>query len=408
MRRLLIQGGHVVPGDGRPEAPGADVLVVDGAIAAIGSDLPADGAERLDATGLVVMPGFVDGHRHVWQAPLRGVAADLTLPDYFQVVLQQALPRYQPHDAHLATLLGAAEALDAGITTVFDYCNATLSPAHTEAIVEAYSAAGIRAVVGHAAAVTEKDLRPLADAHGRVSAGLAVLGFEYGDWDETARQVNLARDLGLTVSMHVGGGPDSPIRRAFDARLLGPHLHLVHLNHVTDEQATMLADAGAGVTVTPVVEATMGHGSSAYGRLHAAGARPGLGTDVVVNAPTDLFEPLRDSLRSERRRTGTMVPAATILSAATVDSARAIGLHTQIGLLEVGKRADIILADGLAHLTGSASGVAGAVVAALGPANIRTVLVDGHVVKRDGVLVGHDLAALRQSGAELARRVLAA
>lgn len=405
-QRLLIHGGHVVPGGDSPELPRADVLVEGGAIAAVGHDLPVDGAETIDASGLVVMPGLVDSHRHVWQAPLRGIAADLTLADYFRVVLQQALPRYRPADARLATLLGAAEALDAGITTVFDWSNAALSPAHTEAIADAFSASGIRAVVGLGDRADTADVRRLGGGHGRVTAALAVLGFEYGDWIDTVRHVEFAHDLGLTVSMHVGGGPDSPIQRAFDGGLLGPDVHLVHLNQVTDDQAKLLADAGAGVTVTPVVEATMGHGVSAYGRLRESGIRPGLGTDVVVNAPADLFEPMRDSLRSERRRTATMWPASAILPAATVDSARAIGLASRIGTLAVGKRADVILVDGLAHRAGSASSAAGAVVSALGPANVRTVLVDGHVVKRDGVLVHHDLGELRLAGVELARRVL--
>jgi cytosine/adenosine deaminase-related metal-dependent hydrolase len=164
------------------------------------------------------------------------------------------------------------------------------------------------------------------------------------------------------------------------------------------------------VTITPVVEATQGHGASAYGRLLAAGVRPGLGIDVVVNATPDLFVPLRDTLRSERIRTGDLVPAANFLPAATSDSARAIGLGDRVGTLAVGMRADLLLLDGLAHLTGSntaAGALAGAVVTALGPANVRTVLIDGRIVKRDGRLVDHDLAALRAAADDVARRVLA-
>jgi cytosine/adenosine deaminase-related metal-dependent hydrolase len=149
MMRLLVRGGHVVPGDGGSELPRADVFVVGGSIAAIGPDLSAEDTEVVDAAGLVVMPGFVDSHRHVWQAPLRGAGADMTLPDYFRVVLGHALPRYRPADARLATLLGAAEALDAGVTTVFDWSNTTLSPEHTDAVVDGFAAAGIRAIVGH-------------------------------------------------------------------------------------------------------------------------------------------------------------------------------------------------------------------------------------------------------------------
>jgi 5-methylthioadenosine/S-adenosylhomocysteine deaminase len=140
------------------------------------------------------------------------------------------------------------------------------------------------------------------------------------------------------------------------------------------------------MVVTPTVEAVMGHGASAYGRIVDGGGRPALGVDVAINNPPDLFEPMRDTLRTERLRSADpqTPPAATLLHTATIDGARAVGLAATIGTLEVGKRADILLLDGLAHLTGDR---AGAVVSCLTPANVRTILVDGTVVKRDGHLL---------------------
>jgi cytosine/adenosine deaminase-related metal-dependent hydrolase len=381
--QLVIKGGHLVSGER------ADVLVDDGAIVAVGTVPDPGPAEVIDAAGLVVAPGFVDGHRHVWQAPLRGIGADMTLPDYLATVLGRALPAYRPSDAHHATLLGAAEALDAGITTVFDWSNTTRTPEHTDAI---------RAVVAHGNPHDERDVRRVAALRGRVTGALAILGTEYGPWDEAVRQIELARQLGVVVSMHAGGGPGSPLRRMYEAGLLGPHLQLVHLNAMTDEDAKLLVDHGVGVTVTPVVEATMGHGASAYSRFADAGGRAGLGTDVVVDAPTDLFEPMRDTLRSHRAHTAatrptTTYPAGAVLPAATVDSARAIGLGDVVGA---------VVLDGLAHLLGTGD-LAGAVVTTLGPADVRTVIVDGRVVKRDGRLVALDLAHLRRSTVHLAR-----
>lgn len=394
---LLIKGGHLVSGER------ADVGVDKGEIVAVGSVPAADTAEVIDADGLVVAPGFVDGHRHVWQAPLRGIGADMTLPDYFGAVLGRALNAYGPADIHLATLLGAAEALNAGITTVFDWSNATRTPEYTDAVLDAYTTAGIRAVVAHANPDDERDVQRLAALRGRVTGALAILGTEYGPWDDAVRQIELGRQLGLVVSMHAGGGPGSPLRRMYEAGLLGPHLQLVHLNKMNDDDAKLLVDNGVGVTVTPVVEATMGHGASSFSRFADAGGRAGLGTDVVVNAPPDLFEPMRDTLRSHRAHTGTMHPAGSILAAATTDSARAVGLGDVVGTVTPGKRADLVLLDGLTHLIGNGD-VAGAVVASLGPADVHTVVVDGRVVKRDGRLVGLDLAQLRRSTAELADR----
>ena len=392
---LLIKGGHLVTGER------ADVLVDDGRIAAIGSLPAAHATEEIDAAGLVVAPGFVDGHRHVWQAPLRGLSPDMTLADYFTAVLGRALAACGPDEAHRATLLGAAEGLDAGITTVFDWSNPTGTPDHTDAVLDAYATAGIRAVVAHTNPDDEDDARRVAGLRGRVTGALAVLGPEYGPWDDAVRQITLGRRLGVVVSAHAGGGPALAARRLHEAGLLGPHLHLVHLNRMTDEDARLLAGTGTGVTVTPVVEATMGHGASAFSRFVAAGGRAGLGTDVVVNATPDLFEPMRDALRAHRLHTGTMHPAGALLAAATGDSARAIGLGDRVGTLAVGRCADVVLLGGLSHLLGTGD-LAGAVVTALGPADVRTVVVDGRVVKRDGRPVALDVERLRRATAGLA------
>ena len=396
---LLISGGRLVSGEQ------ADVLVDGGRVAAIGSFPAAEATEVIDARGRVVAPGLVDGHRHVWQAPLRGFGADMTLPDYLAAVLGPILKSFGPRETHTATLLGAAEALDAGITTVFDYSNVTTTPEHTDAVLDAYTTAGIRALIAHGDPGNEPDVRRIADLRGRVTGALAVLGTEYGPWDDAVRQIDLGRRLGLVVSMHAGGGPGSPLRRMHQAGLLGPHLHLVHLNRMTGEEAELLADSGTGVTVTPVVEATMGHGASCFSRFAAAGGRAGLGTDVAVNAPPDLFEPMRDTLRTHRAATGGMYPAGRILDAATADSAAAIGLGDQVGAVATGRRADLILLDGLDHLSGAA-GIAGGIVTSLTPAQVRTVVVDGRIVKRDGALVHLDLPRLRRTGAELARALI--
>ncbi len=393
---LLIKNGHLTSGHR------ADILIDNGEIITVGSVPVAHAAEVIDADGLVVVPGFVDGHRHVWQAPLRGIGPDMTLSEYLTAVLGRALNGYGPREAHHATLLGAAEALNAGITTVFDWSNATRTPEHTDAVVEAYTRAGIRAVIAHGNPDDERDVRRVAALHGRVTGALAILGTDYGPWDEAVRQIELGRQLGLVVSMHASGGHNSPLRRMDQAGLLGPHLQLVHVNNMTDDDAKLMADNGVGITVTPIVEATMGHGASSFSRFADAGGRAGLGTDVVVNAPPDLFEPMRDTLRSHRAHTGTMHPAGSILAAATIDSARAIGLGDVVGTVATGKRADLVLLDGLTHLLGTGD-LSGAVVTSLGPADVHTVVVDGCVVKRDGHLVGLDLAQLRRSTAELVR-----
>jgi cytosine/adenosine deaminase-related metal-dependent hydrolase len=364
--------------------------------------------EVIDASGLVVVPGFVDGHRHVAQAPLRGIGADLTLPAYLEDVLGRILPAYRPEDAQLATLLGALEALDAGVTTVLDWSNTTYTPEHTDAVVAGFTESGIRAVVGHTVPDHEADVRRLAARTGLVTGALAVLGPDYGPWEPAVRDIEFARELGVPITIHAGGGGADPVvPRMHAAGLLGPDLVLVHLNHATPQDVQLLVAAQVGVVVTPCVESIMGHGRAPYGRFTDAGGRVALGVDVVVNAVPDLFEPMRQILRDERLRTGRMVPAGSLLPSVTTDAARTLGLADRIGSITPGKRADLVLIDGLAHLTDPDS-AAGAVVTSTGPAQVRTVLVDGRVVKRDGRLVGHDLDAVRAAASALATRARAA
>ena len=424
-QRIVLKHGHVITMDPTTgELPHTDVAVQDGVIVAIGkdTDAAASGGELVDVRGAVVMPGFLDAHRHVWQAPLRGIGHDMSLGAYLTVVLGRIAPRYRPADLRLSALLGAVEALDAGVTTVFDWCNATLSAEHADAGIEGLAQAGIRAVFGHGNPDDERDVVRLAGRTGLVTTALAIVGPEYMPFDLAARHIALAREHGLVTSMHVGGGTSGPSAKAVtqlrDAGLLGPDLQFVHGNTIADDEVRALVDSGAGVVVTPAVECLMGHGTPAFGRFTAAGGTPALGVDVVVATGADMFAQMRAVLLHERMRAnqaaldadrnpdGVTPAAADLLRAATTDGARAAGLADQVGSLTVGKRADVVVLDGLAHLADDPA-AAGAVVTSLGPADVRTVLVDGRIVKRDGQLVDHDLAALREAANELAHRVLA-
>ncbi|WP_369192187.1 amidohydrolase family protein [Streptomyces sp. R08] len=380
---LVIKGGQVL-GVGI-----ADVLIEDGAIAGVGS---FDAPDAIDATGLVVLPGFVDTHRHLVHSPLRGAGADLTLNGYL-TELSPRMSSLPARDVRAATLLGAVEALNAGVTTVLSWGHPGASTVEAEALAEA----GIRALAG----VAPDDARLLADSTGLIGIAVASWGPRLPLADN-ARDIATARSLGLLTTMHIGR--EGSVARLADAGLLGPDLHFVHGNGSSDDELKMLVDAGAGLTVTPTSELMMMSGAPVHGRFCDAGGAPALGVDVVLNSTADMFEQMRAALRLERLR-GTDVAAGSLLRSASADGARAIGLGDVTGSLDVGKRADIVLLDGFGHLPPEL--IAGGIVATGGVADVRSVLVDGRVVKRDGVLVDHDLLALRAAVARVARRALA-
>src|SRR5690606_20807614 len=151
--RLLIRGGTVLTLDGElGDMPGADLLIEGDRIAAIRPGIEADDAEVIDATGMIVMPGFVDTHRHIWEGVLRNIGTDVPLEgrtSYITFVLHKLAPAFRPEDAYLGNLVSSLGAIDAGITTLLDWSHIQGSPAHTDAVVQALNDSGIRAVFAY-------------------------------------------------------------------------------------------------------------------------------------------------------------------------------------------------------------------------------------------------------------------
>ena len=152
--RTLLRSGHVISMDPDiGDLPHGDVLVEDGRITAVEPEISAD-AEVLDMTGRIVIPGFVDTHRHTWEAPIRGVAPDATLDDYFVDILDTFAPLYTPEDVYAGNLAGALECLNAGITTLVDWSHINNTPEHPDAAIQGLAESGIRAQYAYGSANT--------------------------------------------------------------------------------------------------------------------------------------------------------------------------------------------------------------------------------------------------------------
>jgi cytosine/adenosine deaminase-related metal-dependent hydrolase len=131
--RILIKGGHVITVDpDLGDLAGGDVLIEGDTIVHVGRDLSAD-ADVIDAAGGIVIPGFVDSHRHTWETAIRNCAPDATLDDYFVEVLDSFAPLYRPEDVYASNLAGALECLNAGITTLLDWSHINNTPDHPDA-----------------------------------------------------------------------------------------------------------------------------------------------------------------------------------------------------------------------------------------------------------------------------------
>ena len=149
MMRILIQGATILSLDPRIGDFCGDILVDGSRIIAVEPSIPCEDAEVIPAKQMIALPGFVDSHRHTWQSLLRGTAIDWTLAQYFAGVRGVMGRLYTPDDMYVANYLGALEALDAGITTLYDWSHNNNTPDHADEAVRGLKDAGLRAVFGY-------------------------------------------------------------------------------------------------------------------------------------------------------------------------------------------------------------------------------------------------------------------
>ncbi|MBG0857069.1 amidohydrolase family protein [Streptomyces spinoverrucosus] len=260
----------------------------DDRIVAVGPDIPAAGAQVVDATDMIVMPGLVDTHRHLWQSATRQIAADWTLGQYAERMLGVIGPRFTAEDVYIADLMGALECLNGGVTTVLDWSHIMNTPEHADAAVHGLADSGMRAVFAYgspkspAAKWYASDLTRVAGTYCSskdqlLTLALASLGPEFSSVQETVEDVRLARELDIPTSLHVGAGmlgQRRAVTRMARSGLLGPDIVYVHCNTCTDEELRLIAESGGHASISPRVEMQMGHGYPATGRLIAAGSSP--------------------------------------------------------------------------------------------------------------------------------------
>jgi 5-methylthioadenosine/S-adenosylhomocysteine deaminase len=418
--RCLVRGGHVVSMDPRiGEVGGCDVLIEDGTIVALGPRIPAGDTAVVEAEGMVVLPGFVDTHRHTWATVLRGALTDATLGEYKAVTRDRVATAFRPADVYAGTLLGAWEALNAGVTTVLDYAHLNPTPEHPEAGIAALRETGIRALYAHGCAlgVARPDcaaeqpayVRDLVARHFTSTDALLTFGIAFGgpypeaDWA-------LVDELGVPATLHAcvrstdGQSSGHTVAGLAQRDALRAGTVYAHCTNATDTELGLIADSGGHVSSSPHIEMVMGHGAPVVNRALAHGLRPSLGADTVGVGPGDMFSQLRLSFAQARAAEAPPGPdepykplltTRDVLRFATLDGAVACGLGGVVGSLTPGKRADLVLVRATDVNTIPMTDPVGTVVCAADVSNVDTVFVDGKIRKRNGVLVDADLDRLR-------------
>ncbi|MFE2065265.1 amidohydrolase family protein [Streptomyces sp. NPDC059467] len=425
-RRILFTGTTVVTMDpGLGVIDGADLLVEGDTIAAVGRRLDAADAVVVDATGTVLAPGFVDTHRHAWEAQLRRIMPDVDdLGGYVMATLAGYATVYRPQDMYIGTRLAALTAIDSGITTMLDFSHNSRTHQHSDAAVEALRDTGIRGV--HASMGPHfgdwdrqwpGDLTRLKEQYFSSDDQLLTLRLATLATDEIAgpalaygpELARVARELGIGVSVDAVFGTassDAVLRWAKDG-ILGPDVTLIHSTGLTPEAWQAMGASGTTVALAPTSDAQIGLETAipAVDEALSVGIRPGLSIDVEVALASDMFTQMRALHAIQRMRAvnaayGTdrqpsRITTHDVLDFATLQGARTNGLADVTGSLTPGKKADLLVirAEDLNNMP--LNDPIGTIVLGSDARNISAVLINGEPRKWAGQVLDVDLAALR-------------
>lgn len=427
---ILIRNGVILTMDADDRTIEGDLAITDGRISAVGPDLDVPAERIIDARGDAVLPGFVNAHTH--ECMERGVFEDLP---FMRWLLDYALPKdraYEPRHMRAAALLNQLEMIQGGTTTFIDIFR---FPAEAAAVAER---SGLRAIfspqlidspsgVGESLEssvafieewrdrapdriqtwfgphalyscepATFERIRELADAYG--------VGIHTHLAESVSESEMIAERTGLT--------PTAYLDRLIG---LGSDVLCAHCIRLTDDDLELIADRGAAVAHCPTSNMKLANGIAPIPDLLERGVRVGLGTDsVMTNNNLDMFEEMRQAGLVQKLRTldASAMPCRMLLRLATIESARALGLGDDVGSLEIGKKADVIVVDlRSAHawpaFRENGGNVAEQLVYACNAGDVRTTIVDGRILMDERNITTLDPAEVEATVDREARHLLA-
>ena len=435
MTFILADAWLITMNERREVLEGASVCIEQDRIAAIGTRealkqrFPE--AEVLDCKGHIVMPGMVNTHTHLFQTLLKGLGDDMVLKKWFTCMTGPSAVHLTAEDAHVAALHGCVESIRSGVTTVVDFMYAHPRPGLTKAVVEAFEETGMRGFVcrgflsngeqygvpreliedpEHAIGDAREQIRRYNKPGGRVQVGLApcmIWSVDEKGFRLTRKLANETRALitthlsettfELEVAASLYGRTDSEFLS--DIGFLGPDVIAVHCVHCKSHDIRILLHHKTKVSHNPCSNLYLASGCPPIPEMLLAGVTVGLASDGPASSNNhSLFQAMKFAALMQKgfHQDATIMTAEKVMEMATIDGARAVGLEAQIGSIEIGKKADLIVIDyENAFMTPIHNPVSAIVYSALGH-EVSTVIIDGRFVMRDGVVTTVNEAEVRR------------
>jgi 5-methylthioadenosine/S-adenosylhomocysteine deaminase len=435
---LLIKNATIVTMDRDSRVFTGDVLVEGSHLAAVGPGLTARADETLDAGGRVLLPGLVQTHIHLCQTLFRGAADDLALIDWLKRRIWPMEAAHTPESLYASARLGIAEMIRGGTTTALTMETVN----HTTEAFRAVAETGFRATIGKCmmdrgddvpAALHEETEASVAEslallerwhvaADGRIRYCFAPRFAVSCTRELLERVARLSHERGVIVHTHASENRDEValVERETGLRnieylktvgLIGPRVVLAHCVQLNDAELTILEHFGAHVAHCPSSNLKLGSGLARVSDMIERGISVTIGADgAPCNNRLDMFTEMRTAALLQKVLRGPeALPALAVLRMATIDGARALGLADEIGSIEAGKRADLILLNlDTLHTTPSPD-VVSTIVYAAQASDVEAVWIDGRTLLRDGRLTTMDerevIAAARTQAARIAAQV---
>ncbi|GAB4534858.1 MAG: amidohydrolase [Anaerolineae bacterium] len=430
---LLIRNAHVlhVSPDGQVRVLHNHDVAIEGnrfgPVEPGGNIDPGRARQIIQADGMLAMPGLINTHAHVPMVIFRGLAEDVSLEKWFNEYMWPLESNLQEEDVYWGMLLGLAEMIEAGITSVADHYF------YMDQAARAVEEAGTRAALGWAVfgnqgqAMLERTVefveRWAGAAGGRITTWLAPHAPYTCDDDFLRAAATRARDLDAGIHIHVAETAGqtqaslarrgiTPIRVLEETGVLERPTILAHAVGATPADIELLASRPAGVAHAPKTYLKLAMGTAPVVAFREAGVPVGLATDgAVSNNTLDVWESMRLMAMTQKQAQGApeAMPIPEVLHIATRGSAQVIGLAGQIGAIEPGYLADLILVDMRGPHLQPLHSITASLVYAVRASDVQTVIVDGRVIMRDRQLLTLDKAEIieqvNQSMQRLARRV---
>jgi 5-methylthioadenosine/S-adenosylhomocysteine deaminase len=424
MTTILIKNGYLITMDAEDQRFKSDLLIEGDRIRQIGQNISIQADKVIDAGGMLVLPGFVQAHIHLCQSLFRGQADDQNLIKWL-VTITTLESHHTPETLYASARLGLAEMIKAGATGVIDM--GTLH--HQDSVFRAIEESGIRAQAGKAMMdltenlppalqeTTETSVRESLDllnrwhgkANGRIRYGFAPR-WQLWNTEGLLKEIKQEADRhGAGIHGHAGEIQDEVPQmlreRGFrnlkyleHIGVVGPNVQMAHCIWLDEAEMRVLEETGTHVLHCPCCNLKLGSGIAQVPEMLARGINVALGSDgTPSNNNYDMFIEMRFASLIHKYRLGAdAMPAAVVLRMATHNGAKALDLGgTDLGTLEVGKKADLILLnDGGLHAAPlpdfDRDDPVKRIVSAYQSACVRTSIIDGQVVMEDGKLLTMD------------------